>query len=325
MEFVLQNKINSFTSAGIFPIKVLQDRDCISREKKIVPRHVQLIITNDCNLKCNFCSCSKRDIGKEMNLEVVIKVMEEYCGLGCMSVTITGGGEPLLHKDINNILFYISNLGIKIGLVTNGLCLSKLTTSSLNRIDWISISFDDNREFKKLEKVFQDIDFSILDWSFSYVLSSNPNYKNLKDVIEFANRKEFTHVRIVTDLLDLSNVPDMLSVRNQIQDMGIDDSLVIYQGRKKFTKGKKRCLISLLKPVVDVDGSLYPCCGSQYAMQKPSYQYNGDMRMGGIEEIMDIFDKQRYFDGSACVKCYYDNYNYLLEGMIEDVEHREFL
>lgn len=66
-------------------------------------------------------------------------------------------------------------------------------------------------------------------------------------------------------------------------------------------------------------------CGSQYAKDNPSMDYDESMCMGIAADLYEIYQEQRYFDGSQCVRCYYDDYNSLLAQMIEPVEHEEFL
>ena len=84
-------------------------------------------------------------------------------------------------------------------------------------------------------------------------------------------------------------------------------------------------LISLLKPVIGADGLLYPCCGTQYAMFPPPGDYDDLMCMGPAIELYSIYQEQKHFDGSQCVRCYYDEYNALLEQIIIPLEHKEFV
>lgn len=320
------NKIKSFTAASTFPVKVLQDKEIMDPERRIRPRHLQISITNKCNLKCSFCSCADREKGLEMELSRVEKIAEEYAELGCVAVTITGGGEPLLHPHINEIVreFHINN--IKVGLVTNGLVLNLLRDDTLKMIDWIRISFDDSRDFREVKQVLNIMPMTTTDWAFSYVISRQPNFSKIKEVIEVANAKNFTHVRIVSDLLDLKYMPEMDDIKEAVRAMGVDDHLVVYQGRKNYnTLGTEECLISLLKPMIDTDGGMYPCCGAQYALDDPSREYNDEMCMGNAEDARKIFWFQGHFDGSKCKRCYYSEYNTLLQSLVNPVSHKEFL
>src|SRR5665647_2876231 len=117
------SKINSYTSAGSVPYKMFRNGKLLSfLEAKIIPQvHVQFIPTNRCNLGCSFCSCSERDKDLEMPISEVEEMVPFLKTLGCQSVTITGGGEPLMHPNIGGIIRLFVEDGIKVGLVTNGL------------------------------------------------------------------------------------------------------------------------------------------------------------------------------------------------------------
>jgi len=321
----LVNKKASYTAASTFPVKVLQDTGAVDYAGNIHPRHIQLCITNKCNLRCSFCSCSDRAKDTaEMEINDAEQIAEDYGDLGCKAVTITGGGEPLMHSHINGIINVFDRNGIKVGLVTNGMLLNLLTHDSLEKLDWIRISFDDSRDLREVSQVLAICPTDTTDWAFSYVVSREPDIDKLCRVIECANRLNFTHVRVVSDLLDVDHVPDMEVIKAEVAEK-INDDRVIYQGRKDFTKGTDKCFISLLKPVIDVDGKLYPCCGAQYALDDSNNSYNYKMCMGDTKDSMNIFQNQKYFDGSKCEKCYYSSYNDVLNMMVTEVTHREFV
>ena len=317
------NKKYSFTSANVYPVKLFK-AEVLSVDKKIIPIHIQLILTNKCNLNCAFCSCQDRNQKQELSISKVNEIIKTYSSLGCKAVTITGGGEPLLHKNINNIIKSFHDHKIKIGLVTNGLCLDMLEKDTYQYINWIRISFDDNRQFdqlmiNKLNKVVPNQ--TSVDWSFSYVITKSVNCKNIQRVVDYANQNKFTHVRLVTNILDVENIIDMSVIKENISN----DDIVLYQGRKQYTAGSCKCLISLLKPVIDAGGQIYPCCGTQYAKEGQQLDYNTDMSMGGIGRIKTLYEQQLFFDGSRCKKCYYRDYNEVLSILLSNIEHKEFV
>lgn len=319
------NKTSSYSSAGVFPVKLLQCKEVLDKYQRIVPIHIQLNLTNKCNLSCSFCSCQNRDKAITMPYENVKKVIDIYARLGCQAISITGGGESTLHPKIDSIIKYIKNSGINIGLVTNGININ--TINDLNLMTWIRVSFDDSRNFShdfKHRLILAVNKNHEVDWSFSYVVTKAPNFDQIVRVIEFANDMAFTHVRLVSDLLDLDNVVDMDYIKHSISRY-VEDDKVIYQGRKEFTHGRKKCLISLLKPVITVEGEIYPCCGVMYSHKDSKYDYDKTMCMGTVEDIQDIFSKQQNFNGSNCDRCYYDGYNEVLNNMTTDLKHKEFV
>ena len=315
-----------YTSAGALPAKVIRLADKVYSGGRLHPVHVQIAPTNVCQLDCGFCSCANRQNNVEMPYTTYYAIMAKFAQYGCKAVTITGGGEPTLHPKITEILHATKTLGIETGLVSNGLSLDKVRPSALRTLTWCRISFSDDRDFSKAfaANIEQCVSRAPqVDWAFSYVLTTAINYDTLAKVIDFANNHQFTHVRLVGDLLDITNVASMPVVQKQLEKLGVDDRLVIYQGRKEYTTGAKQCWLSLVKPVIAADGGWYPCCGVQYALDNPSLDFESAMCMG--TDFESIADKQEPFDGSVCKRCYYAAYNEVLGAMIGKHNHAWFV
>jgi len=318
----------SYTAAGNVPWKLLLRPEIVAAIKRgfIPPVHLQINPTNACNLNCPFCSCALRNRWEQIEFERLMKFIRTCAGMGAMAMTITGGGEPLLYPNINELIRQSVSLGIKVGLVTNGTQFGKLLGSTIDRLTWIRISVGDHREMP-WEAIYKVVcDSRQVDWAFSYVLSNEPNYHLIRTTIQFANQWGFTHVRLVTDIMDTERASaKMEHVKKYLKDKAVDVSRVIFQDRSECTAGVKDCRVSLLKPVVGADGGIYPCCGVQYAQDPPGYDYVPSMRMGWIEDVERIWKEQDWFDGRQCVKCYYEDYNQALRIMNDSIDHEEFV
>ena len=307
---------NSFTSASTFPSKLLHNE--VIEDGKIIPIHLQLIPTNRCNQNCSFCSCSDRRKELELSLEKMKGIVNTASQLGTKAITITGGGEPLMHKDLNEIIKYASELDIECGLTTNGYLLDRLEKH--DNLTWCRISTSDEQK-PAYDKISRAINLNPeTDWAFSYVLSRKPNYENLQNSINFANKFNFSHFRLVSDLHDLDNVPPMEDVRNNLTET----QKVIFQGRKDSVPGSPLCYLSLLKPLVAPEG-IFPCCGAQYAKKGQDRDMIEEMSMGKIEDLADIISNQKLFNGSFCDVCYYSGYNEALRKLKEAPKHRRFV
>jgi hypothetical protein len=190
---------------------------------------------------------------------------------------------------------------------------------------WVRISVSNESPFDEFKVSFtrQELQEVNTDWSFSYVVTKDPDIERITKMIRFANSHKFTHVRIVNDIL--KPVCDLVSIRKRVIDSKVNDNLVIWQDRRRYSVGREKCYISLLKPVIGADGLIYPCCGAQYAENVPARDYPRSMVMGKAEDINDIWGGQLSFDGSHCVKCYYEHYNHALDALISDISHVEFV
>lgn len=317
----------AYTSASTLPVKLLRYKDqCISNEGILNPVHVQYNPTNKCNLSCEFCSCKDRDKGMEIPLDLMSHSIETFTAIGMKAVTITGGGEPLMYSHLDPMVHQLRDHNVEVGLVTNGLLLGK-SRDIFSMIKWCRISVSDDRDVEKLIWILVHshvLEFSV-DWAFSYVITKDLNLWKLIDIIKFANTNNFTHVRLVSDLMNLNEVPTMLAIKEKLSECNVDVSRVIFQGRKLYEQGMEKCNLSLLKPVVGADGWVYPCCGIQYALPKTSRDYPLEARMCHLSEISKYFAGQKPFNGIHCNKCYYSDYNRVLEAYKERYEHGLFV
>jgi MoaA/NifB/PqqE/SkfB family radical SAM enzyme len=306
------------------PVKVLKHAASILAGK-IPAIHPQVVLTNRCNLKCTYCSCENKDVSQEMTWEQADDLIYDMNCCGTQGITITGGGEPLLSPIFSRFVTECVKTGIKVGMATNGELLPNVPLDVLSSMSWIRISMDSARDPVRLASKIAGIvkDCPDVAWAFSFVITKDFSLDNIQQTIECANEMGFTHVRLVSDLLDLGSIPEMEYFRIRMRLRGVDDSCVVYQGRKSFEKGQKRCLISLLKPVVAADGYIYPCCGVQYALENPSKDFEPEMRMG--TSLFSNFAGQLHYDGSNCVRCYYGEYNRTLAAIIDPVDHVEFV
>lgn len=101
---------------------------------------IRLEVTSLCNLKCEYCHNSeysnrKDDMTTEEILQLIRSIKQRYP----INKILLTGGEPLINKDICDIIKQITDLGIKADLVTNATLLNeemirKLETAGLKRI-----------------------------------------------------------------------------------------------------------------------------------------------------------------------------------------------
>lgn len=321
-------KVTSYTSANALPIKIFKHPDLMQsmlEQKKIIPIHVQLVPTNRCNLACKYCSFKESDRTLELSKDDLEGIVDMCKELGTKGITITGGGEPLLHPYINELIRSIHNKGMKIGLVSNGKQLDRLEPENINLLTWYRISFDTNR---KLDDTFiQNLDRIVeanktCDLAFSYVVSSKTDGKDLKRLVEYANTHKFSHVRVVEDIFN-PGISSMREIKELLGDTNTD--LVVFQGKKEHVRGERDCLISLVKPFIGADGYIYPCCGITYAHNDEQKREPASMRMGHWKDLPSIINEQKNYNGTLCDKCYYPEYNAVLKAVKGDIKHEEFI
>jgi wyosine [tRNA(Phe)-imidazoG37] synthetase (radical SAM superfamily) len=109
------------------------------------PLSINLDLTTACNFRCPHCVDSKIiNSGKILDTKDVKQSIDTLKSHGLMSVILLGGGEPTLHRDFEEIVRYLKNRDMQIGIVTNGSRLHHIKNIAeiLEEKDWLRISID---------------------------------------------------------------------------------------------------------------------------------------------------------------------------------------
>jgi radical SAM protein with 4Fe4S-binding SPASM domain len=110
------------------------------------PLHLDIEPTNACNLRCPFCATTHNNYTRGfMKRETWKKILDEGGENGLYSLKFTYRGEPLLHKDLPEMVKYAKSVGIMdVYFNTNAVKLDEPTIRSLidTGLDRISISFE---------------------------------------------------------------------------------------------------------------------------------------------------------------------------------------
>lgn len=123
------------------------------------PIHVQLILSDLCNEDCSFCAYrmsgyisnelfndaeGNHNPNRMIPVSRVLTLIDEMKEVGVEAVQLTGGGEPTVHPQFDQILERLLTLGFKVGLVTNGVRLSQRAIELLACFPatWVRVSFD---------------------------------------------------------------------------------------------------------------------------------------------------------------------------------------
>jgi cyclic pyranopterin phosphate synthase len=159
----------------VYALPILQKRPAQDTQ----PRSVRLSLTDRCDLACIYCRPNRQDGYLERRLELAawIAMVEGLVRAGVRRVRLTGG-EPLLHKDVVEVVAALAKLPIDdIALTTNATRLAALARplreAGLQRIN-VSLDSLDAHRFRKMTRggdlrgVIAGIDAAI-DAGFSHL------------------------------------------------------------------------------------------------------------------------------------------------------------
>ncbi len=124
--------------------KILAYPDRIAQWKSIGttwPVLLGLCLTDKCLHSCPECNGGRT--GNELDASVALRILREFRDGGTQAVTFAGGGEPLMHPEIAQILHQAKDIGYSIGLITNGAGLSEDALAAIvSCCKWVRFSLD---------------------------------------------------------------------------------------------------------------------------------------------------------------------------------------
>ena len=170
-------------------------------------KNLFLEVTSRCNARCEHCGSScgekiqKDEISKEKLMETLKEVSEHYNPKEVfLSVT---GGEPLLRKDLFEIMEYATSLGFNWGITSNGILIDEKMVKKLVKagMKTVSISIDGLKEthesFRKVPGSFDKIIKGIK------LMNQEPSFQAVQ-ITTVANKKNFDQLENIYKLvLDL--------------------------------------------------------------------------------------------------------------------------
>lgn len=107
------------------------------------PLTTWLSVTNKCDASCGACGIPFR-AQKELTAAQMHKLVDALAEAGCQAVVLTGG-EPLVRKDLPEIVAHLAERGLWIRLETNGYRYPELA-DSLPGLGHVAVSMDGDEE-----------------------------------------------------------------------------------------------------------------------------------------------------------------------------------
>ncbi len=174
------------------------------------PLLAHIIPIRRCNLACTYCN-EFDDFSKPVPLDEMFRRIDRLGSFGTSVVTISGG-EPLLHPELDEIIWRIRRNGMIAGMITNGYLLVAERIERLNRagLEFLQISIDNTQPDDVSKKSLKVLD------------------QKLKLLAEYAD----FHVNINSVLgSGITHPEDALTVAHRAVDLGFSSTVgIIHDG-----------------------------------------------------------------------------------------------
>jgi MoaA/NifB/PqqE/SkfB family radical SAM enzyme len=301
--------------------------------------------TNRCNNKCPLCT-GVNGIQAELTFDEINEIVRSLKALGNQGVIISGGGEPLIHPDIIALIKLICENEMKVGLNSNGLALTpEIAETIAQNCEYFRISLDaGTASTYKLTHGMEEPDFiQVIEnikimaqvkkkskSTLSFVVGFLTNQQTIHDMegfillckecgVDAAQFRPFTG-----DSTDISNEYERLKEKYETENFKI---LCSKQKYETFgtERAYKKCHGMFFSTVITANARMYACL---HHRQNEDFLIC-DMRKG--ESIIDMWNYRKwivYHDMNMenCPPyCRNDSFNAVLENLLSEYPHREFL
>lgn len=331
--------------------------------KVIYPIYMEISPSGACNHRCAFCALDFMGYQKRyLDTAILKERLTEMGQLGLRSVMFGGEGEPLLHKQIVEIICHTKKSGIDIALTTNTVLLKEsLSEQILAYLEWIKVSINaGTREtYAKIHRTnAADFDCAIKNLSHAAKIKRERGYKctlgmqilllpeNKHEVVLLAEiakdigmdylvvKPYSQHLLSKTKKYEYIKYGDYVDISDALTKMNTPSFSVIMRlnTMKKWdetTRNYTRCLALPFWSYLDAGGNVWGC--SAY-LSNDRFLY-GNIYENSFEQIwlgrkrresLDWVEKE--MDAQQCrVNCRMDEINRYLWDLKNPSEHVNFI
>lgn len=339
------------------PYKIIHHEEkliALMDKETAAPLYVRIKPTNRCNHNCFFCVYNesyanmhegmiKRD---ELSREKLLEILEDFKGIGVRAVTYSGGGEPLIHPNIEEVMQRTLDYGIDLSIITNGQKLSGKKAEILAKAKWVRISMDycDEEGFKISQRGSGRMFFEIIsniknftkdphtcDIEVNYIITRE-NHKNLKRATELLKNLGIDNIRFspvwISDVDDYHNsmISYVMYVLKSLKEEFEDENFKIYSSYNKHAISKEatqrtynRCPFMETVPAIGADYKVYGCHNQAYSEKGliGSIKDKRFQEMWFSKETREYFDKFNPKRNCAGIQCAADKKNIIMNEIFE--------
>lgn len=334
-------------------IKVLVHSDkieAILKDQFMPPVSCEIDPSNICNHKCPNCMFTEFKTEKPTKIprQELMQLIRDLSEMGVKSVTFTGGGEPLTSPHTLGAMELANNMGLEVGLVTNGGLLDNHSCEViLNTCKFVRVSLDAGTAdtHKKMHGT-NDFDRIVLclkslsnnnvftDIGVAFLVHQD-NYNEIVDCARLIKKIGVNYLQVRPIWLKNGMLPYQVIHAAQehihIAQKLNTEHFKVYGILHRFDehlyehRGFDKCRATPLLGVVGADCNIWLCC--QYRGIK-GYSIGNLMdscfrEIWGSEHHKQIIDK---INLDQCPPCRYKLFNQIIEKVfIEDTVHKNFI
>lgn len=318
-------------------LKIALKTGCVKLGARI-PINVKHLITFRCNLSCKYCYRHPSD-WKEMSTEDIKACMNSFRAMGAEYWSFSGG-EPLLRKDLGELINFARSIGLKPTVTSNGILVPKYI-HKLKGLHQITLSLDSasakihdqirgKGSFDKVINAIKILRAEHIDTNINAIVTST-NYNSLDELIVLAEGYD-CHITIFPvsgaeeyDPKDMNSPSDFL-IRRSKETNTISHTLRYLKYLPDYPKlPKQECWYGKAFCTIYPDGQVATCSQLFYDDRFKNMKFASGLEHGWETAFKRL---DRVIRCDACFSCFTE-YNIALNhpfnSFLHYVTHKEAL
>lgn len=286
---------------------------------KRIPIKVYHYTTSKCNLNCCFCLADDIKKQKDMSTEQIKECMNEFKAMGTQ-IWGFGGGEPMMRKDIEELVDHAKSIGFFVSTTTNGTIIQD-RLGVLKKFNLVFVSVDGPQKVhnkirgaKCFKKIIGNIDIMVenrIRPIINFVVCSD-NYKHLRYMANLAKQHKcrIDYSIIVANLEKIDKftltpeqtadaVSEIRKLKKEYPEINCPEPYL--DQTEKFSRGETRvfqqnCLAGRAFCALSPSGEVALCT-----------EMFGKGHDGAKLGFKNAFNKLKYPGCDCTFRCYYNN------------------
>ncbi len=313
-----------------------------------IPSPVRIVLepTNKCNHNCFFCCYSnfRADNPVSLSREKLFELAEDFKKLGVKSVSLVGGGEPMVHPAIYDLIHWFHNHNILISITTNGSAFKDSEIDTLVRSStYIRISLNAaSSETHKLMNAPKNDQFERIINNIEKIrkhrdkIGSNmligirnaihdKNCHEIENMVILAEKLKIDYVMFAGVLWDFPASRHVIKeAKEKVEELRKKSKVMLTHSFYKKPQKTPKCISNPLIGTISANGDMYLCGFMDHA--------DGAYRIGNVNEtrFIELWGSEKHYevynsqDPEYCAKytCKMKEYdNVIREVFIKDKMH----
>ena len=258
--------------------------------EEIYPIEIEISPSGTCNHRCTFCAVDY--LGYKpvfLNSHMMFNNIEHMKKHGLKSVICSGEGEPLLNKDMPNLVVNMKRIGLDVAMASNGVLLNKeITEECLHAFTWVrfSVAAIYEETYKKihnskngdLQRTLNNIAYAV-EWKKKRNLKTTLGVQcllikeNINEILDMAKelkklKVDYFTVKPYSQHMQSKNrlevdYKELFELENSIKQYESEEFKIYYRinAMKKMKENKRydNCYGLPFMTHIDARGNVWPC------------------------------------------------------------------